>query len=260
MKSSLKWLSQKYLSREIQKDGGTTGHDSIEDARACLDLVRKKCEKGAKWASWEASGESIFKRLSRTPKFGTTATADGIRDGKTGAVIDHGHPERTIGAQATFALPCQDDAEVVAGVKRAVLGDSDGAVVSGGGLDFTFGRFRELEALRGWSNDSTLARASPEGRPANPSSSELELAVTKTVARIVEIREFLPPYTLFIVYSGTGDPREMARLIDMQKTFRREYAVKKWDQLSVKWTDTEEQALRRACKATRAGLGLVCVT
>ncbi|KAK6437789.1 hypothetical protein LTR95_006019, partial [Oleoguttula sp. CCFEE 5521] len=38
LKSSLKWLSQKYLSREIQAGHGKTGHDSIEDAKACLDL------------------------------------------------------------------------------------------------------------------------------------------------------------------------------------------------------------------------------
>lgn len=57
LKSSLKWLSQKYLSREIQKGHGSTGHDSIEDARACLDLVKQKCEKGKAWGTSEASGE-----------------------------------------------------------------------------------------------------------------------------------------------------------------------------------------------------------
>ncbi|KAL2255244.1 hypothetical protein VTK26DRAFT_3760 [Humicola hyalothermophila] len=52
LKSSLKYLAQKYLGREIQKGGGTiSGHDSIEDARTCLDLVKKKCEKGKAWAT-----------------------------------------------------------------------------------------------------------------------------------------------------------------------------------------------------------------
>ncbi len=44
LKSALKWLCQKYLGKEIQK--GQTGHDSIEDARAVLELVKQKCEKG----------------------------------------------------------------------------------------------------------------------------------------------------------------------------------------------------------------------
>ena len=68
MKSSLKWLAQKYLGREIQKGHGTKGHDSIEDAQACLDLVKMKCERGPQWGTSEATVESIFKRLKRTPK------------------------------------------------------------------------------------------------------------------------------------------------------------------------------------------------
>ena len=62
------------------------------------------------------------------------------------------------------------------------------------------------------------------------------------------------------MYSGTGDPREMARLQEMQRTFKREYATKKWDQLSVKWTDVEEQALKMACRKAREGLGFVTIT
>ena len=58
LKSSLKWLAQKYLNREIQKGHGSTGpgagHDSIEDARTCLDLVKQKCEKGKEWGTGDA--------------------------------------------------------------------------------------------------------------------------------------------------------------------------------------------------------------
>jgi len=63
-KQSLKWLAQKYLKREVQK--GSSGHDSVEDARTCLDLVKQKCEKGPRWGSGDTNAESIFKRLERT--------------------------------------------------------------------------------------------------------------------------------------------------------------------------------------------------
>lgn len=44
-KPSLKFLSGKWLAREIQNKGGE-GHDSEEDARACLDLLKRKCIEG----------------------------------------------------------------------------------------------------------------------------------------------------------------------------------------------------------------------
>jgi RNA exonuclease 1 len=43
-KPSLKYLAQRYLNKEIQQ--GTTGHDSIQDANTCMDLVKLKLEKG----------------------------------------------------------------------------------------------------------------------------------------------------------------------------------------------------------------------
>ena len=264
MKSSLKWLAQKYLGREIQKGHGTKGHDSIEDARACLDLVKMKCERGPQWGTSEATVESIFKRLKRTPKAGLPNNAN--QEGKTGAIVDHGAPERNFGSMASYCIGCADDAGVVAGVRRAVLGDEDGSYIPGGGVDFTWARFQELAAFRGWLNENrrhtaqSSTQASTTTTTTTHSPSSLTESVTKTTTNIKAIRDFLPPCTLLIVYSGTGDPREMARLHEMQRTFKREYAVKKWDELSVKWTDEEEQALKSACRRARDGVGFMTIT
>lgn len=259
LKSSLKWLSQKYLSREIQKGHGATGHDSIEDARACLDLVRMKCEKGPLWGSQDADRESIFKRLARVPNAGAvTADAHGTNGGKLGAIVDHGAPEKNFGQMAAYCIPCTTDAEVVSGIHRAVHGDPDGAYIPGGGVDFIWARFRELESLRGWSNDNRNPSTSSQPRE-DPSPEKLSAAVEQVSQQIKAVHDSLPPCTLLMVYSGTGDPRELARLQEMQRTFKREYAVKKWDDLSVRWTDREEQALKRACKVAREGVGFLCV-
>ena len=256
LKSSLKFLAQKYLNREIQKDHGSIGHDSIEDATACLDLVKQKCEKGAKWGTSEASGESIFTRLSRTHRPGAAHETEMYR---LGARVDHGRKDQKSRGPEKFWISCSDDDEVVAGVERAVLGDSDGAVIPGDGVDFTWARLRELENLRGWSNDNRNRISSNAPFP-EPSLAALSSTVSQTVQRIVSIHAMLPPCTLFIVYSGTGDPKEMRRLQEMQRQFKREYAVKKWDQLSVRWTDVEEQALRRACTKARQAIGFVTIT
>lgn len=275
-KSSLKWLVQKYLGKEIQKGHGSSGHDSVEDAKACLDLLKQKCEKGPLWGTSEASSESIFKRLARASKPGASGVAGS--ETRVGAVVDWGHPERGLSGQAKVCIGCGDDDDVVEGIRLAVKGDDTGTIVSGGGVDFVWARMRELEALRGWWNDSEAPRKEAssgtattvvaatngengQGRDAKGDVGVLALnaAVKSAVQRIQTIYENLPPCTAFIVYSGGGDPREMSRLQALHQQFKSEYQTKKWDELSVKWTDTEEQALRQAVADARAGIALIAV-
>ena len=45
MKPGLAWLTKKWCGREIQTRG-EGGHDPEEDARACLDLLKKKMANG----------------------------------------------------------------------------------------------------------------------------------------------------------------------------------------------------------------------
>lgn len=327
LKCSLKWLSQKYLSKEIQTGHGSSGHDSIEDARSTLELVKQKCEKGELWGTGEANGESIFKRLgrSRKPKNQSTSAAEEFR---TGAVVDWGDPRRGFGAAATATFGCKNDDDVVKNIQAAVNGEAAGSErgIQGKGVDFVWARMRELEAVRGWwtrtktlDNAQLLANAlSGSAKPAaevttddsavekeatvatteesiaqdertkktgvptggeakgldikeipaekpvdataeGPTTSELAEAVRKTTNRIKEIYDSLPPCTAFIIYSGSGDPREITRLQQMNQQFKREYRIKNWDHLSVKWTDTEEQMMKKACKKAREGVGFVVV-
>ncbi|KAL9103522.1 MAG: hypothetical protein Q9163_001440 [Psora crenata] len=256
MKSSLKWLAQKYLSREIQRGHGATGHDSVEDARACLDLVKLKCEKGPKWGTQEATVESIFKRLQRaTTNISGPASSAGV--GSTGAIIDRGAVEKNFGQMADHCIGCSSDAEVVAGVRRAVLGDEDGAHIPGGGVSFTWARLSELDLARGWRGDNRHATLPGQNSDTGPSVTVLAEALSQTTAHIQAIHSFLPPCTLLVVYSGTGDPREMARLQERHRTFKKEYKTKKWDEIADKWTDTEEQQLKEACRRAREGIGLL---
>ncbi|WPH00043.1 Hypothetical protein R9X50_00286600 [Acrodontium crateriforme] len=262
LKSSLKFLAQKYLAREIQKGHGSSGHNSIEDARTCLDLVKQKCEKGKTWGTSEASGESIFKRINRQmrPK---KAKIDlmGEDEARIGAVVDWGEPSRGYGSSAKVTIGCENDAEIVAGIQRALVGDDDNALVPRGGCDLIWARLRELEAYRGFWNRSKLID-SDNLRTTTTSSTAgatLSSVIEQTTRNIQAIYDALPPCTALIVYSGSGDPRDLSAMQDLQKKFKEEYRVKKWDQLSVKWTDIEEQKLRAACDKARMGCGFVTV-
>ncbi|KAL0475521.1 hypothetical protein QR685DRAFT_512985 [Neurospora intermedia] len=280
LKQSLKYLAQKFLNREVQKGGGTNaGHDSIEDAKTCLDLVKRKCEKGKAWGAGESQGENLFKRLARAgTAYRSTAGPEatgGAPVGKSSAAVDWGDVSRSAGNAATVTISCKSDAEVEAGILRAVKGDPDGLEVPGGGVDFVWARMRELEALRGWWNRNKLVPQDAGGPPAltdgdkkedeeeeqDDATSPLETCLKTLGERLKRIYDNLPPCTAFIVYTGTGDPREMSRLQAMQAQFKKEYNTpgSKWDQLSVQWTDREDQALRRALKVARSGIGFIGV-
>ncbi|KAI0890513.1 exonuclease [Annulohypoxylon maeteangense] len=257
LKNSLKFLTQRFLKREIQK--GVAGHDSIEDAKACLDLVKQKCEKGKSWGNHEAQGENLFRRLTRAGKAyranGGVEAKGGVHVGKTSAMVDWGDPMKGAGAASTFPIGCKSDEEVEEGVMRAVKGDPVAEEIPFGGADFIFARFRELEARQGWwNNKSDIA-------PPDLSDISLETCVQNLTQRIKRIYDMLPPCTGFIVFSGSGDPREMGRLQAMQAQFKKEYAApgSSWDNLSVKWTDREDQALKKAVSVARNGIGFIGV-
>lgn len=294
LRSSLKFLANRYLKREIQKQGAN-GHDSVEDARAVLDLVKLKCEKGPRWGTLDANGESIFKRISRCTRI------DGSNKHRETAIVEYGTPERGFGKEATYKIACVDDEEVLQGIIRATHGDApmpndgnedpkeakntpqDGVVkgqptptgqsIPAGGVDFVWGRLRELEALRGWNNPpaaqppassgsvaASQANSTTATAPETAESPEtLRQTASRTLSRLLTLYAALPPRTLLVTYSGTNDMRPVLRLQQLHAQYRKEFKVKKWDELSVKWTDVEEQQLRSAVDVARRGVGLLAM-
>jgi len=262
LRSSLKYLTTKYLKREIQT-AGANGHNSVEDAQAVLDLVKLKCDKGPKWGTMEANGEPVFRRLKRF--------------GRTSAMVDYGTPERGFGKDATYPIGCQNDEEVLKGVLRAVKGDNFfDFEIPAGGADYIWGRFRALEYARGWVSGSTppirpsttaeVSNASNDNQQPTHNITEEEQQQTQslnalaleTLNRIQQIHDALPAKSLLIIFSGTADMRPVMQLQAQQQAYKKEFKVKKWDELTVKWTDTEDQMLRQACADARKGWG-VCV-
>ncbi|KAK6505482.1 hypothetical protein TWF481_007380 [Arthrobotrys musiformis] len=256
MKPSLKWLTQKFLKKEIQNQP-STGHDSIEDSRACLDLVKLKLEKGKDFGSTSANFESIFTKLSSS------------KPPKTGAVVEFGDVQKKFVNLAQFTKRATTDDDVVDGVLKAVNGDATGVSP----VDFTFAQFKSLNTTRGWNNsyqkfitemNTTLITPTsppiviPE-KPVPLAGVELGKVVEETVERIQKIYEGLPKCSVLVVYSGTGDPVEMGRLNAMQAVYRKEFKVKKWDECTVKWTDVEDQALRRAVSEARKGIAMLAI-
>jgi RNA exonuclease 1 len=247
LKHGLKWLSSRFLKRDIQKNHGSTGHDSVEDARATLDLVKLKTEHGPSFGAAGATTEPIFKKIGRE-----TRASDG--EPRRSAIVDWSNARHGFGLSADVAIRCENDDEVVEGVIRAVKAQPD---TDTGSADFVWGRLRELEYARGWATDQESGPG--ETLIEGDGGGSLSAAVGAAVARVAAVHAAMAPGAALIVYSGTADTREFFRLQRLQQRFRQEYRVKKWDELSVRWTDAEEAALRRACREAREGVGFVCV-
>jgi RNA exonuclease 1 len=122
LKPGLAWLTKKWCHREIQNHG-EGGHDPEEDARACLELLKKKVENGPGYGEFKTDQESIFERIARSTRSGGVKTA----------VVDHGTPANWHGAKATAAVACKTDEDVVKGVLEMIPNNH-----------FIFGRFLEL--------------------------------------------------------------------------------------------------------------------
>ena len=62
-KSSLRYLVQRWLNREIQTGGG--GHDSVEDAWAAMELVCEKVRRGLEWGVQRGDTELLADVVAR---------------------------------------------------------------------------------------------------------------------------------------------------------------------------------------------------
>ncbi|GAA5948990.1 hypothetical protein JCM21900_003164 [Sporobolomyces salmonicolor] len=268
-KASLKWLAQKWLKKEIQanvaSETSVGGHDSEEDARACVELLRLKMEKGPGFGEFVTDQETIFERLGRG------------QEPKTSAVVDHGTPGQWHGAKATTAIACTNDDEVLQGMLDSIEGH-----------DLTIARFMDLSHTLGWSQPTVApapqpsapnpavasgdatppptgalpsAAAAPASAAAGPSASEIATAFASLNARLSTLHTSLPPLTALIVFTGHGDPREMSRLAAKKAKFDRLWKTVKQSEIKDedRWMEMDDRKLLDEVERCRWGLSFYCV-
>jgi RNA exonuclease 1 len=129
LKPGLAWLAKKWCGREIQMRGDG-GHDPEEDARACVELLRKKVESGPAFGEYKMDHESIFERMTRSSSTSSTPVRS--------AVVDHGNPGVMHGSKATTVIGCASDEDILKGLLNVLPSH-----------DFVFGRFTGLADVMG---------------------------------------------------------------------------------------------------------------
>ncbi|PPS10478.1 hypothetical protein GOBAR_AA10147 [Gossypium barbadense] len=195
-KSALRVLAKRFLSREIQQSG--SGHDSIEDARAAMDLALLKIRNGKKLL---------------------TLLGD---CGKTSSFIDDVSIVKRYASESSHAIPVCSDDEALLKARKEVKNDR---------VHFVWTQFSELNSyFRKQAEDDVklngklaemISLLTCDKKPAKHKgvkyniSTELKEILTRIDARVRSLHTALPTNSMFIICTGHGDIAIVHRLRKM---------------------------------------------
>ncbi|KAG7096805.1 hypothetical protein E1B28_004214 [Marasmius oreades] len=240
LKPGLAWLTKKWCNREIQTRG-EGGHDPEEDARACVDLLKKKLIEGPMFGEFKTDYESIFERMSRS----TRRAGGGVGSIKC-AVVDHGNPSMMHGNKATTSIGCSTDEEVLTNLLEVLPSHH-----------FVFGRFMSLANVLGWVTPK-VAPDVPPPEPVPPPTPEVIATVLSDLnARLKSLHASLPSRTALIIFTGHSDPRHMVVLNARKHAF--ETAIRNGRstqalQPQEQWSAHDSRVLEEAVELAKRGL------
>ncbi|KAK0209032.1 ribonuclease H [Desarmillaria ectypa] len=240
LKPGLAWLTKKWCGREIQTRG-EGGHDPEEDARACVDLLKRKLDNGPSFGEFKTDYESIFERLTRSKR-----RAGGPVGSTKGAVIDHGNPSVMHGNKATTSIGCKDDDEVLKALLEVVPSHN-----------FVFARFMALANILGWTTPKQSSDSPPSESAPPPSAAQLGAVLDVLNAHLKALHSALPSRTALIIFTGHSDPRRMAALNARKAAFETAIRSGKLSdalQPEERWTAAHVRELESAVEMTKRGL------
>ncbi|KIR50845.1 RNA exonuclease 1 [Cryptococcus gattii Ru294] len=233
-KPGLKWLAQKWLQRDIQV--GENGHDSEEDALACVDLLKMKLANGPDFGDSINNMEPIVERIGRYQD-------NSPESRKTSAYCDYGDPRWLYGAKATTAVRCTSDDDVVNAVVKNAQSHT-----------FVFGRMMELSEAQGW-NDGGASLSSN-------STVSLDSVLERFNNRLTTLHSSLPPNTALIIVTGHSDPLPMVKLTKKRQRWERSVKMGGIEGLSGddRWMAEDDRDLEKAVEDAKAGMAFFRVT
>ncbi|KAL1408435.1 hypothetical protein Q8F55_005247 [Vanrija albida] len=230
-KPSLKYLTQKYLGKQIQQGEG--GHDSEEDARACAGLLKMKLTHGPDFGDPNEDSESVFERLARS--------------NRPTLIADHGNPRQWYGSAATTAVGCTTDDEVVDAVVQHIDSHS-----------YVFARLNELSTVQRWNSSGDQEVDLTD----MTDSIELDEALDNFDGRLARLHAALPANSALIVLTGNADPRQMVSLNQRRLRFERAYrALGSTEDIppESRWMADDDREFERAVAEAREGMAFFCV-
>ncbi|KAK5583545.1 hypothetical protein RB653_005142 [Dictyostelium firmibasis] len=167
-KFPLKYLTKKYLNRIIQSNkNGKLGHDSIEDARAVMELVQLKIQKGKSFGTKLESMENIFDKINKHDK--------------KSSYIDRLDDIKTFTSPVVSCFNCENDLEVIEKtIKQSSISSSSDLVFSQ--LSALSDHFKNLEQKQ-------FSITNPEKTITTTTSSTTETIIDSPLLTEKEIKE-----------------------------------------------------------------------
>ncbi|XP_057442782.1 small RNA degrading nuclease 5 [Lotus japonicus] len=217
-KTALRFLAKRFLKREIQQSGN--GHDSIEDARATLELALLKIKNGPDFGSPpNFMRKKLLSILSES--------------GKTSSLIDDISVVKRFASESSHAIPVTSDEEALAKTTKELKNEK---------VHFIWTQFSELYSyLKKQAEDSEklhkrlaemmALRTCEKGKGFKyNASSELKEILARMDARIRNLYMSLPTNAMVIICTGHGDTavvRRVRRMLaeDSESNFSREKIV-----------------------------------
>ncbi|KAK7377377.1 hypothetical protein VNO80_02801 [Phaseolus coccineus] len=203
-KKALRFLTKKFLAREIQQS--ENGHDSIEDARATLELALLKIRNGPDFGSPPSFTKKKFLSILS-------------ESGKTSSLIDDISIVKRYASESSNAIPVISDDEALAKTNKEVKNDK---------VHFIWTQFSELHSyLKKQAEDSdslnerlaemmalqTCQKNSDKQRGFKlKAPAELKEILARMDARIHNLYLSLPTNAMMIIFTGHGDTAIVRRL------------------------------------------------
>lgn len=236
---ALKWLTQEFLGRVIQH--GENGHSSVEDAQACLDLVKLKLARGMHFGR-NFNEIELQRYLNWLPVEGNQIAAS-EKYPINSLIIDYAFPRGYLKkAYDPFSqyIRVRNDEEAVSSILENARGK-----------DFIMLTLRELEFGRSLYPENDLC-SDKTSEQSEEIRCDKDFYLRKINRKLEEIYSGLPESSAFIVCTPLGNKNKMIRL----QRIKRECATLQKDEI---WSSERQHELQRAVEHARQCMTFICV-
>ncbi|EPS66236.1 hypothetical protein M569_08537, partial [Genlisea aurea] len=206
-KPALRVLTRRFLSREIQDS--SNGHDSVEDARAAMELALLKFKHGPGFGH------------SRSPFTKTKLVQVFIDSGKTSSLVDDVAVVKRYASESSHSIPVFSDDEALRKAGKEVKNEK---------VQFVWTQFTELyQHLKKQADDDdklkskvaemislvTCSESSSEEKKRQGMDSETKGILRKTDERVKSLYSSLPSNAMLVIATGHGDTALVRKLRKM---------------------------------------------